>query len=85
MDIASALALSRTASFTLVTISSCERSSPIILLPPDTRKTIGTRCFGSTHERCMPRVSMSESQYFTSGSTVFLGFSNFSVGPRKYP
>ena len=30
MDIASALALSRTASFTLVTISSCERSSPII-------------------------------------------------------
>ena len=33
MDIASALALSRTASFTLVTISSCERSSPIILTP----------------------------------------------------
>ena len=41
IDIATALAFSRTASLTLVVISSLERSSPIMLVPPETRKTIG--------------------------------------------
>ncbi len=66
-------------------ISSFDKSSPIILEPPETRKTIGTLVEVGTEVRCTPRVSINESQYFSSGSITFFGFSNFSVGPKKYP
>ena len=51
IDIATALAFNRIASFMLVVISSLERSSPIILGPPETRNTIGTGYFASTDVR----------------------------------
>ena len=41
-DIATAETFSRKASFILTVISSWDRSSPIILVPPETRNTIGT-------------------------------------------
>ena len=85
IDIASALALSLIASLTLVVICSLERSSPIILEPPDTRKTIGIGYAASTDVRWTPLVSIKESQYRIIGLIVFCGFSSFSVGPRKYP
>ena len=85
IDIAKPHALSRIASFMLTVISSLDKSSPIILEPPDTLKTIGTGYFGSTEVLCTPLVSINESQYLSIGVIVFLGISNFSVGPRKYP
>ena len=48
MDIAIALTLSRIASSMVTVISSWDKSSPIMLAPPDTRKTIGTEVFAST-------------------------------------
>ena len=66
-------------------ISSWDKSSPIILEPPDTLKTIGVSDFGSTEVLWTPLVSIKESQYFSKGAITFFGFSNFSVGPRKYP
>ncbi len=80
IDIASALALILTASFTLVVISSFERSSPIMLEPPDTRSTIGTGKFGSTDVLTIPLVTINESQYFSKGLIVRFGTSSFSVG-----
>ena len=68
-----------------VVISSLERSSPIILGPPDTRNTIGTGYFASTDVRWTPRVTINESQCLSNVAIVFLGTSNFSVGPKKYP
>ena len=62
IDIATALAFSLIASFTLVVISSFDRSSPIMLGPPDTRNTIGTGYEASTDVRCTPRVTINESQ-----------------------
>ena len=69
----------------LVVISSFDKSSPTILVPPDTRSTIGTGYFESTDVRCTPRVIINESQYFSNGAIVFFGASSFSVGPKKYP
>ena len=85
IDIATALTLSLTASLILVIISSSERSSPITLGPPDTRKTIGVEELASTDVRNTPRVTIKESQCGSNGAIVFLGTSSFSVGPRKYP
>ena len=73
------------ASLMLTVICSFDKSSPIILEPPDTLKTIGTEDFGSIDVRCTPLVSIIESQYLSNGAVVFLGTSNFSVGPKKYP
>ena len=60
---------------------------PRHLVPIVLRVSGGSSIIGDdlSHEDIVTSVSMSESQYFTSGSTVFLGLSNFSVGPRKYP
>ena len=85
MDIAKAVAFSRTASRMLTVMSSRDRSSPIMLVPPDTRSTMGVPVEVETDVRSTPRVSMSESQYFSSGAMVLRGSSNLSVGPRKYP
>ena len=82
---ASALAFSLIASLILTVISSRDKSSPIILEPPDTRKIIGTLVKVGTDVLCTPLVSIKESQYFNSGAITFFGFSNFSVGPKKYP
>ena len=60
-------------------------SVPIILEPPDTRRTIGTGNFELIDVRSTPLVSINESQYPSNGGIVFFGISNFSVGPRKYP
>src|SRR5574338_1157598 len=81
IDIASAVALILIASFTLVVIFSLERSSPIILEPPETRSTIGTGKFGSTEVLTTPRVTINESQYLIKGEIVLFGTSSFSVGP----
>ena len=43
-------------------ISSFDKSSPTILVPPDTRKTIGVDDLALTDVRCTPRVTISESQ-----------------------
>src|SRR5574338_1020559 len=83
IDIASAVALILIASFTLVVICSLDKSSPIILEPPETLNTIGTGKLGSTEVLTTPRVTIKESQYLTSGEIVLFGTSNFSVGPRK--
>jgi hypothetical protein len=82
---ASALALSLMASLMLTVISSFDRSSPIMLEPPDTRNTIGTLVDVGTDVLCTPLVSIRESQYFNNGAITFFGFSSFSVGPKKYP
>jgi hypothetical protein len=44
-----------------VTIVSLDKSSPIILVPPDTLKTIGTWEVGLTEVRKTPLVNMIES------------------------
>ena len=62
IDIANAEALSRIASLILTVISSFDKSVPIILEPPDTRKTIGIGNFGLTDVRCTPLVNINESQ-----------------------
>ena len=62
IDMATALAFKRIASLTLVVISSFDKSSPTILVPPDTRKTIGVDDLALTDVRCTPRVTISESQ-----------------------
>jgi hypothetical protein len=49
------------ASSTDVVILSFERSSPTILLPPETRNTIGTSVLGFTDVRRTPLVSINES------------------------
>ena len=51
IDIATADAFNRIASLILTVISSSERSSPIILGPPETRNTIGTEYAASTDVR----------------------------------
>jgi hypothetical protein len=79
------VALSLIASSTEVVIVSFERSSPIILLAPETRNTIGMLLFGFTDVRKIPLVSIKESAYDKSGFIVLLGTSNRSVGPKKYP
>src|SRR6476469_8210118 len=68
-----------------VVIVSFERSSPKILVPPETRSTIGIFDSGSTQVRKIPLVNIKESAYFSNGSMVFFGSSNLSVGPKKYP
>ena len=83
MDIASALAFSLIASSMETVMSSWDRSSPIILEPPETLRTIGTLVVSGTDVRWTPRVSINESQYFSKGEMTFFGFSSFSVGPKK--
>ncbi len=83
IDIVTAVALILIASLTLVVISSLDRSSPMMLAPPDTRSTIGTGKFGSTELLTTPLVTIKESQYLIIGEIVLLGTSSFSVGPRK--
>ena len=83
IDIATALAFRRIASSIETVMSSWDKSSPIIVDPPDTRKTIGVSEVGDTDVLWTPRVTIKESQYFRIGAITFLGFSNFSVGPRK--
>src|SRR5206468_12534709 len=78
-------ALSLIASSIDVVIVSFERSSPKILVPPDTRSTIGIFDSESTHVLKTPLVSINESACFSSGLIVFFGSSNLSVGPKKYP
>jgi hypothetical protein len=68
-----------------VVIVSLDKSSPTILDPPETRSTIGVLLSAETDDRSTPLVSINESAKFKSGLIVSLGFSNFSVGPRKYP
>ncbi len=85
MDKARHAALSLIASSIDVVIVSFERSSPNMLVPPETRKTIGTLDSGVTHLLNTPLVSIKESANLKSGLIVFSGFSNFSVGPKKYP
>ena len=84
-DIATAEALRRSASSIETVILSRERSAPITLGPPETRSTIGVDVEGGTQARCTPLVSISESQYFSSGAIALSGSSSFSVGPKKYP
>ena len=54
-----------------------------MLVPPETRSTIGTSTRGSTEERSTPRVSISVSAYGASGAIVAAGDSRPEVGPRK--
>jgi hypothetical protein len=68
-----------------VVIVSLDKSSPIILLPPETRKTIGTLMLGLTDVRKIPLVIIKESAKGKRGFIVVLGTSNPSVGPKKYP
>ena len=49
-------------SLMLTVICSFDKSSPIILEPPETLSTIGTEDFGSTDVLCTPRVRIIESQ-----------------------
>ena len=51
MDIATALAFNRIASFMVTVICSWDRSSPIMLEPPETRKTIGVEVLALTDVR----------------------------------
>jgi hypothetical protein len=79
------MALSLIASSTEFVIVSLDKSSPTILLPPETLKTIGTSVLGFTEVRKTPLVTIKESAYDKSGLIVLLGTSNPSVGPKKYP
>ena len=79
----------RQAAFSLIASSietvivSFDRSSPTMLVPPETRSTIGTSVVGSTDVLWTPLVSMRESASGKSGAMVLLGTSRRSVGPRK--
>jgi len=73
IDIVTAVALILIASLMLVVISSLERSSPMMLAPPDTLSTIGTGKFGSTELLTTPRVTISESQCLRIGAIVLFG------------
>src|SRR4029078_8713220 len=84
-DIARHETLSLIASSIDVVIVSFERSSPKMLAPPETRRTIGTVVFGSTDVLNTPRVNIKESAKGKIGLMVSLGISSLSVGPRKYP
>jgi hypothetical protein len=64
-------------------MDSFDRSSPIIVEPPDTLSTIGVSIVGFTHVLRIPLVSIIESTYFASGPIVLDGDSSFSVGPKK--
>ena len=80
---ATALAFRRIASSRETVISSWDKSSPIILEPPDTLNTIGVSDVAGTDVLWTPLVTIKESQYFRRGVTTLFGSSNFSVGPRK--
>src|SRR3990172_4559544 len=84
-DSPTAEALSLIASFIEVVIPSFAKSFPITLVPPDNLSIIGMLLSGGTHDRSTPRVTNSASLYGRSGFIVSPGFSNFDVGPRKYP
>jgi hypothetical protein len=60
-----------------------ERSSPTILVPPETLNTNGVLISGLTEVRKTPRVTIRESAYGKSGLIVLLGTLRPSVGPRK--
>ncbi len=83
IDVATAEALSRTASRIEVVCTSSEMSSFRMLAPPETRRTNGTSAEGSRQFRRTPRVSMTASVYGRRGSIVFRGFSRRRVGPMK--
>ena len=79
------MALSLMASSIEAVIVSLDNASPTILVPPETRKTIGTSVLGDTDVRRTPLVIIRESICDNRGFMVFLGTSNPSVGPKKYP
>ncbi len=56
-------------------------SSLSTLCPPETRSTIGVWQLAGTEVRKMPRVSMRQSAYEISGSSVFSITSRPDVGP----
>ena len=61
IDMARADTFSLIASFTEVTIFSFERSFPMMLVPPETLRTIGIGKLASTEVLNTPLVSISES------------------------
>ena len=65
------------------TVMSSLESSFRILVPPETRSTMGLSALGSTEVRSTPRVNMIESAWGNRGSMVFRGSSKPLVGPRK--
>src|SRR3990172_5850307 len=68
-----------------VVMPSFAKSFPTMLVPPDTLRIIGTALSGGTHERKTPLVTNKASLLGSKGLMVSPGFSNFDVGPRKYP
>jgi hypothetical protein len=83
IDIETADAFSRRASFISTVRPSSLRSFWSTLVPPETRRRIGTPHVGSTEVLSTPRVTERTSAKGTRGSNALLGTSSFRVGPMK--